>query len=56
MDRRTGREDWINVRMAKVVARPFCPKCHLFLDEHNNKVCDMRYVPDPEEELCVTSA
>lgn len=47
------REEWVNVRMQKIVARPFCPNCHLFLEEHDDEVCNMRYTIEPEEALCL---
>ena len=46
------RNEWTNVRMARELARPFCPKCYLFLDEHKDKLCDKRYT---EEEPCASS-
>lgn len=46
------RDDWINERMKKVLARPFCPKCYLFLEQHDDSVCNMRY---EEDEECATS-
>jgi hypothetical protein len=48
------RDNWTNERMKKLVRRPFCPKCCLFLEEHNDNACDMRYEED--KEVCVTSA
>lgn len=48
------RDDWINERMKKVLKNPFCPKCYLFLDQHDDNVCDMRYEEEPEE--CASSA
>jgi hypothetical protein len=44
-------EEGINERMKRLIARPFCPKCYLFLEEHDNEACDMRW----EEDACVTS-
>jgi hypothetical protein len=46
-------EQGINERMKRLVARPFCPQCHLFLEDHNNTTCEMRY---EEDEPCATSA
>ena len=31
-------------RMKQLLLRPFCPKCYLFLEEHNDKDCNMRYI------------
>ena len=42
------KEEGVNERMKRLVARPFCPKCCLFLEEHDDKACDMRYVCEPE--------
>jgi hypothetical protein len=46
------RDDWTNERMKKLTARPFCPKCYLFLEDHDDEACDMRWV---EDEVCATS-
>lgn len=43
------RDEWINIRMERIFAHPFCPKCHVFLEEHDDKACDMRYTLEPEE-------
>lgn len=47
------REEWVNVRMQKIVARPFCPNCHLFLEEHDGVQCDYRYTTEPDEEVSI---
>jgi len=48
------QDDWTITRMRKLTERPFCPQCHLFIEEHNNKTCDMRYTE--EEETCALPA
>jgi hypothetical protein len=40
--------------MRKLTARPFCPKCHLFIEEHDDNACDMRYTE--EDETCALPA
>lgn len=47
------KEEWVNERMKRLTARPFCPKCFLFLEEHNNSACDMRYEEDLPCVSCV---
>ena len=44
--------DGAYARMKRLLARPFCPSCYLFLEEHDNNACDMRWEPD-KEETCV---
>jgi hypothetical protein len=39
-------EEGINERMKRLLAKPFCPKCHLFSQEHDDNACDMRYVKE----------
>jgi hypothetical protein len=46
-------KDGMYERLKRLMARPFCPTCHLFLEEHNDDACDMRW--EPEEELCASS-
>jgi hypothetical protein len=46
-------EEGINIRMGRLLARPFCPKCYLFIEEHDDNACNMRY---EEDEPCATSA
>ena len=62
MDKRTGRDQWINARMRKLLAEDFCPACGKHNVLHNDKQCTMRYVKETgkriaEEELaCAMSA
>jgi hypothetical protein len=44
------QEKGINFRMERLLARPFCPSCYLFLEEHDNKACDMRWEPEAKAE------
>ncbi len=46
-------DEWIITRMRRLQARPFCPECHLFLGEHDDRTCHMRY---EEDIVCVTYA
>lgn len=48
------REQWTIERMRTLINRPFCPKCHLFIEEHDDNECDMRYTE--EEETCAMTA
>jgi hypothetical protein len=45
------RDDWINERMKKLTAQPFCPQCYLFLEEHDDSSCDLRWVEEEQEEI-----
>ena len=45
-------DEWIIVRMRRLQDKPFCPECHLFLGEHDDRTCSMRY---EEDEVCATS-
>jgi hypothetical protein len=53
-DARDKRKEWTNIRMQRVLSRPFCPKCYLFLEEHDDEACDMRWEED--KPVCATSA
>jgi hypothetical protein len=63
MDKRTGRDQWVNARMRKLLSNNlaysqasvalennFCPKCKKHHMVHDNAVCTMRF---EEEEACV---
>ena len=56
-DRRTGRDQWVNARMKKLLAEDYCPACGKHNVLHNDKKCTMRYTKqETEEEACVSSA
>ncbi len=44
-------DEWTIVRMRRLQAKPFCPECHLFLGEHDDLTCSMRWVPDEPEQI-----
>jgi len=46
MDKRTGRDQWINARMKKLLADAFCPACGRHNVLHNDKKCAMRYTKE----------
>ena len=53
-DRRTGRDQWINARMKKLLSEDYCPACGKHNVLHNDKNCTMRYTKqETEEEACV---
>lgn len=62
MDKRTGRDQWINARMRKLLADDFCPACGKHNVLHDDKKCTMRFVKEigsriaEEETACATTA
>jgi len=46
MDKRTGRDQWINARMKKLLADAFCPACGRHNVLHDDKKCAMRYTKE----------
>ena len=44
------KEEGINERMKRLTDRPFCPQCYLFLEEHDDNACDLRWFEDEQEE------
>ena len=49
MDRRTGRDQWINIRMRKLLADAFCPACGKHNVLHDDKKCNLRYVKEEND-------
>jgi hypothetical protein len=49
MDKRTGRDQWINARMRKLLAEDFCPTCGKHKVLHDDKKCTMRFVKEDHE-------
>jgi hypothetical protein len=48
-DRRTGRDQWINARMKKLLSEDYCPACGKHNVLHNDKNCTMRYTKQETE-------
>lgn len=40
----------INAGMKRLTERPFCPQCYLFLDEHDDNACNLRWIEEEQEE------
>lgn len=41
------KEEGINERMKRLLAKPFCYQCYLFLEEHDDNTCDTRWSSPP---------
>ena len=49
MDKRTGRDQWINARMKKLLADDFCPACGKHNVLHDEKKCNLSYVKEEND-------